>query len=63
MNERINELRKEHGFLPDEDLLEFGEIIMNECIRACKARHVYGTLESESALETKRIEFWLTLFY
>lgn len=50
MNERIEELRIEHGFMPDEALLEFGEIIMKECIRACKARHVYGTLESEESI-------------
>lgn len=32
MNNRIEELRQEYGFLPDTDLQEFAKVIVKECI-------------------------------
>jgi hypothetical protein len=33
MSDRIRELIKEHGFMDDEDLYQFAEIIINECVK------------------------------
>jgi hypothetical protein len=33
---KLQELMTKHGFLPDESLLEFGELIVRECMKICQ---------------------------
>lgn len=33
MNNKLREMMRAAGFLPDNDLIEFGEMILEECIK------------------------------
>lgn len=49
MSERIDQIIKEHGFLPDGDLYSLAEIIVDECARVVREQATHwGTLNDDS---------------
>lgn len=37
VNTKLDELRLAHGFAEDNDLMEFAEIVVRECLEVCKS--------------------------
>ena len=49
MTNRIEQIIKEHGFIPDGDLYSLGEIIVEEAVRLVRAEaNHWGTLSDDA---------------
>jgi hypothetical protein len=61
-NPKLVALREKHGFIPDDDLYEFAEIVIQECIRVCENQrnpHNLNYKPSETFADAIRAEFGL----